>query len=224
MKKDCAEAVKPDIRISFAEGEWDPEEWLLVRSPRWLERSHWVQQRDCIANHMPEDIRPEEMQMGRDRTGETYISMLFKRPFHGNAEFHTRCAFDDRMAPLLVFSPELSEVHHDHLEVVLYDRGVNLWHHYFKDGTPSWKLLGFIDLELEIGRKYDLSARFIFNRKGRMLLMGCDGKTFGCRLDTDFPEIYYAGITGCEGRNRFFDFSVLEKPEVSAALKERFSD
>lgn len=217
-------AFAQDIAVSFSKGKWSPDDWLLVRSPRWQVMSHWIQKEDCIANYVPDDIRPEDMQMGRDRTGETYVSMLYKKPFHGNAVFHTHCAFDGRMAPLIVFSRELTNVHHDHLEVVLYDRGINLWHHYFKDGKPSWKMLGSIDLELKIGQKYDLSAQFIFNKKGCFLIMGCDGRQFCCRVDGDFPSTYYAGITGCEGKNRFFDFSAQENPVLSPAMAERFTD
>jgi len=212
------------VNVQFVPGKWNQEDWLLVRSPRWKETSHWIQKEDCIANHIPEDLRPEEMQMGRDRTGETYISMLYKTPFHGKAAFHTRCAFDDRMAPLLVFSKELSDVHHDHLEVVLYDHGINLWHHYFVDGKPSWKLIGFMSMSLKQGVPYDLSAEFIFNAKGAFLVMSCEGQSFGARIDGDWPMDYYAGITACEGRNRFFDFRAQEAPKLTAAAAERFSD
>jgi len=213
-----------DYHCSFARGCWDENDFLKVRSPRWMETSRWIQDDDGIRNFMPDDIRPEDMQMGRDRTGETYISMLLKRPFSGNALFRAKCAFISRMAPLLVFSKTLGPVHQDHLEVVLYDRGVNLWHHYWTDGKPSWKLLGFIDLELETSVPHELTAQFIFNSKGVFLTMSCDGHDFGCRIDGDWPETYYAGFTACEGKNKFYSFSAEEKPALNAPMKERFSD
>lgn len=208
---------------SFAKDQWNPDEWLKVRSPRWMESSSWIQREDHIANELPGDLRPEDMQMGRDRTGETYVSMLLKQPVHGSAFFRTRCCFDDRMAPLLVFSKELTPVHKEHLEVVLYDKGVNLWHHFWDGEKPSWKLIGFIDLDLKQGRAYDLSAQFIFCKKGIFLIMGCDGLTFGCRLD-EWPHQYYAGFTACEGRNRFYDFELQEDPPLTGVMAERFSD
>ena len=210
--------------FKFAKDSWNPEDWQIVRSPRWLEVSHWEQFEDHIANYMPDDLRPEDMQMGRDRTGESYISMLLKQEVQGNAKISTVCAFDGRMAPLLVFSRELGPVHHEHLEVVLYDRGVNLWHHFYRDGKPSWKLVAFIDLGLEIGRKYTLSAEMLFTHKGRFLVMGCDGQTFGCRIADDWPETYYVGFTACEGRNRFYDFRLTPGASESEAMKERTSD
>ena len=70
---------------SFARGQWNQDEWLIVRSHRWVEVSHWIQKDDCISNYMPDDLKPEDMQMGRDRTGESYISMLLKKPVTGGA-------------------------------------------------------------------------------------------------------------------------------------------
>ena len=217
------EKIIYDKRISFGKG-WKEENWQFVRSPRWEETSYWMKREDHIANFLPDDLKPEDMQMGRDRTGESYVSMLWKEPFTGNAAFATRCAFDGRMAPLLVFSRELGEVHHEHLEVVLYDRGVNLWHHFYKEGIPSWKLISFMDLDLEIGTIYELSAHFRFTTKGKFLVMGCNDRSFGCRIADDWPETYYAGITGCEGKNRFYDFSFTANVPLSPAMQERFSD
>ena len=209
---------------TFAVNQWDPEEWLPVRSPRWQEMSHWLQQEECITNYVPEDLEPEDMQMGRDRTGETYISMLLKRPVTGSAQFSATCAFHSRMAPLIVFSRELDSVHREHLEVVLYDRGVNLWHHFYNNGTPSWKLLAFMDLDLPVGEKHLLTAEMIFTPRGKFLIMGCNGSTSGCRIADDWPETYYAGFTGCEGRNSFYDFSIIPGRSYSEAMQERISD
>ncbi len=210
--------------FKFAQNSWNPEDWQIVRSPRWLDISHWEQFQDHIANYVPDDLRPEDMQMGRDRTGESYISMLLKQAVQGNAKISTVCAFDGRMAPLLVFSQELGPVHHEHLEVVLYDRGVNLWHHFYRDGKPSWKLISFIDLNLTIGEKYTLSAELLFTHKGKFLVMACNGKSFGCRIADDWPETYYVGFTACEGRNRFYDFTLCRNTEPADVMKERTSD
>ena len=154
--------------FKFGENAWNPDEWLIVRSPRWTDISHWEQNSDHIANYIPADLRPEDMQMGRDRTGETYISMLLKQPVTGNARMSTVCAFDGRMAPLIVLSRELSPVHHEHLEVVLYDRGLNLWHHFYEDGKPYWKLVAFLDLDLKAGEKYELTTEILFANKGKL--------------------------------------------------------
>ncbi len=212
-----------DVTCSFAKDAWNPDDWQLVRSPRWQEMSHWVQKEDHIANFMPDDIKPEDMQMGRDRTGETYISMLWKKPMTQSVKVTTVCVFDSRMAPLIVFSKELTPIHHEHIEVVLYDHGVNIWHHFFKDGKPSWKLIGFIDADLKIGEKHELAATLYFTKKGRFLLVECDGHSFGSRIADDWPETYYVGFTACEGQNRFYNFKI-ESPKMTPVWQERLSD
>ena len=218
------EVAETAYYYEFKQGSWEPADWQIVRSPRWTDISHWEQHEDHIANYVPADLRPEDMQMGRDRTGESYISMLLREPVCGSARISTVCAFDGRMAPLLVFSRELGPVHHEHLEVVLYDCGINLWHHFYKNGKPSWKLLSFIDLNLKVGEKYKLSAELVFKNKGKVLLMGCNGHTFGCRLADDWPETYYVGFTACEGRNRFYDFTLVCGENRTPVMEERVSD
>lgn len=191
-----------EVCVSFARGAWDAEEWLTVRSPRWEVTGEWEQNDDCISNRIPPGMTPEEQLS----SPETYVSMLYKTPFQQDSVFSTRCAFDHRMAPLLVFSRELVPVHREHLEVVLFDRGLNLWHHYFKDGKPSWKKLGFLETQFSPGVVYDLSAEIFTNEDGTFLTMSCDGKSLTCPIDGVWPNVFYAGITACEGRNRFYDF------------------
>lgn len=212
-----------EYQCRFTPEGWDQEDWLLVRSPRWEACSSWRQEKDCIANNFPEDLTAEDTQMGRDRTGETYLSMLYKKAVSGGIRVETTCLFEERMAPLIVFSRELTPVHKEHLEVVLYDRGINLWHHFFKDGKPSWKLIGFWDMPFEANKKHRLVAELRTTCKGKFLYMGVDTPQFGTRLAEDWPDEYFAGITACEGRNRFFDFS-LTPIQPTAVMSERVSD
>ena len=212
-----------EYKCNFTPSGWNQEDWLLVRSPRWEAHSTWRQETDCIANNFPEDLTAEDTQMGRDRTGETYLSMLYKQPCNGSVRVETTCSFLERMAPLIVFSRELVSVHREHLEVVLYDCGINLWHHFYHDGKPSWKLITCMDLDLKAGEKYTLTTDTLFNKAGKFLVMGCNGKTFGCRIADDWPETYYVGFTACEGKNRFYDFTLSSTNELSEAMKERFT-
>ena len=208
---------------SFGRNLWQKNDWLYVRSPRWQDTSSWEQHDDGISNVIPDDLKVEDTQMGRDRTGETYLSMLLKRPVQGNCRINCTCSFADRMAPLLVLSQELSPVHHDHLEVVMYDRGVNLWHHYFIDGKPSWELLGYMDLELLPDTRYKLEAELYHTSKGAFITMSCQGHSFGCKIGK-WPTTYYTGVTACEGRNTFYDFSLAAGIETPHVIRERTSD
>lgn len=212
------------LHISFARGAWDPEQWQIVRSPRWEAISHWEQHDEYISNHFPDDLRAQDVQMGRNRTGETYISMLFREPICPNVKVSVNCLFETRMAPLIVFAKELGPVHHEHLEAVLYDKGINLWHHFYNDGKPSWKLIAYMDLDLQSGIKYELICELIRGKgKCNFLNMSCNGRTFGCRLADDWPENCYAGFTACEGINRFYDFTI-SQTEISPVMLERKSD
>ena len=212
-----------EYRCKFSANNWNQNDWLLCRSPRWEAHSTWEQQEDCIANVLPDDLDPAETQMGRDRTGETYLSMLYKQPCNGSVRVETTCSFLERMAPLIVFSRELVSVHREHLEVVLYDCGINLWHHFYHDGKPSWKLIGFQDIDLKANEPHRLVAELRSTVKGKFLYMGIDKPTFGTRLADDWPDEYFAGITACEGRNRFYDFSI-SGVESTAVMRERISD
>ena len=211
------------FNCSFGRNLWQKSDWLYVRSPRWQDTSSWEQQDDGISNVIPDDLKVEDTQMGQDRTGETYLSMLYKKPVTGSIRVETTCLFEERMAPLIVFSRELTSVHKEHLEVVLYDRGINLWHHFFKNGKPSWKLIGFQDIALEANKPHHLVAEIRSTIKGKFLYMGVDTPTFGTRLAEDWPDEYFAGITACEGRNRFFDFAISPVAPLEV-MKERISD
>lgn len=214
-----------NYQTSFARDAWNPADFLPVKSPRWPETSTWKQLDDCIVNEFPADLDLTNMRTadGRDRAGEAYVSMLLRQPLCGAAEISTRCAFEERMAPLLVFSPILEGEFREHLELVLYDRGLNLWYHYLDAaGHPAWTLVAYFNLDLLPGVVYELTGRFIFNRRGVFLEMECEGQRFGCRLP-EWPETYYAGITACEGHNRFYDFKARSGNFITGGTAERFS-
>ncbi len=211
-----------DFYCSFAEGKWNAGDWQFCRSPRWEACSSWRQESDCIANEFAADLDPSETQMGRERTGETYLSMLWRQPLYGSCRVETTCSFEERMAPLIVFSKELVSVHREHLEVVLYDKGINLWHHFFNDGKPSWKLIAFGDYDLPPDTRHHLVAEIRATSRGKFLYMGIDKPDFGCRIPDDWDE-YFTGFTACEGHNRFYDFAVKEVKPLEI-MKERISD
>ncbi|MEG2075455.1 MAG: hypothetical protein RRY34_03040 [Victivallaceae bacterium] len=211
-----------NYQCNFGRNKWNQAEWKVVRTPRWNDMSHFMQEEDCIANFMPDDIRPEDMQMGRDRTGETYASMLYREQISGSAQISATCSFDGRMAPLIVLAPRLFDSYEEHYEAVIYDCGVNLWRYHYENGKLSWELVAFMDMPLEIGRRHELIVRVEQRREGTFIFMDCNGQTVGCAVK-DFPADYYAGITACEGKNRFYDFKVESAKQLTAALAERFT-
>ncbi|OGV39587.1 MAG: hypothetical protein A2020_02665 [Lentisphaerae bacterium GWF2_45_14] len=200
-----------DFKCSFGEGKWNAADWLIMKSPRWDYVGLWIQQADHIANKVPADAGAEEM-LSR-RAGETYTSMILKNKFSGSVAISSTMSFAHRMAPLIVITNEYGKdsdgrpEHREHFEIVLYDKGLNVWHHYFKDGKPHWRKSAFMDAEFKPDVKYTLSVKIQFKGKGAMMTVSAGGKSFGF-FDESLPENFHVGITGCEGINRFYDFSV----------------
>jgi uncharacterized protein YneR len=113
------------------------------------------------------------------------------------------------MAPLIVLAPELVEnakgqkEYRDHFEVVIYDEGVNVWRYFVKDGKLAYRKAAFAGFRLEKDVKYALAVK----KTGKTLTVSVAGHTFDY-FDDALPEACYVGITGCEGLNRFYDFTL----------------
>lgn len=198
---------------SFARGGWNADDWVLVKSPRWDYFGGWVQHDDHLMNEYPTDATAREM-LGK-RAGETYTSMVYKHRVSGKTEFAATMLFEDRMAPELVIAGELTTdakgrpEYQEHWEIVLYDEGINVWHHEIRDGKPFWRKAAFLKTPYQRGVKYAMEALIEFPRdgKGPQLTVTCDGKRFGCLLPT-LPTEFFVGVTACEGVNRFYDFKL----------------
>lgn len=198
-------------RCEFSAGRWNQEEWTRVKSARWAHVGGWTQEKERIVNQVPADATPAELLSSR--AGETYSSMIWNRKISGNATISSRMEFADRMAPLIVLAapPEICQdgVHEyrEHWEILLFDEGINVWHHQYRNGRPRWSLAGYMKKTLKPHTVYDLQVQII--RRGALseIRVKCDGGEFGFEL-ANLPEEFYAGITGCEGVNYFYDFRV----------------
>jgi len=195
----------------FVKDHWQASDWTMVKSPRWDRMGQWVQEDDCIRNEVPDDADAAALR-GR-RAGETYTSMVVARTFSGNVTVRTTFSFDDQMAPLVVLAPELGRdgqdrpEYREHVEIVAYNKGINVWHHTWTDGKPAWAKLDYWNLELLPKTRYRLEVQVNHSARGPMLVVRLDDREMGCRLEA-LPVACYVGITGCEGVNRFYDFSV----------------
>ncbi len=191
----------------FTPTGWNPADFILVKSPRWAHLGQWVQQADHLANAVPAGATGEEME-GK-RAPETYTSMVWRQKVTGNVRLATTLAFTWRMAPLLVLAPELGRdaagrpEYREHFEVCVFNEGVNVWHHRYADGRPSWHLAAYSRFPLKADTRYRLEVEL----KGQRLIVRIDGHEFGYQ-DESLPTSRYVGLTGCEGLNRFYDFSV----------------
>jgi hypothetical protein len=195
----------------FVAGQWQAADWTLVKSPRWDRLGEWVQEADGICNQTPPAATPADL-LGKSAP-EAYSSMVVSRPFEGNLTVRTTFAFDDQMAPLIVLAPELGKdakerpEYREHFEIVAYDKGVNVWHHTWVEGKPAWKKAAYWNFELKPKTRTVLEVQVNHSSHGPMMIVRLDDREMGY-LDASLPTKCYVGITGCEGVNHFYDFSV----------------
>ncbi len=191
----------------FSDSEWDINDWMSVKSPRWEDRGKWIQEIDHIHNWVPDDV--EQTSLMNSEASRTYSSMLYRESVT-DFSVGVEMSFDDRMAPLIVFSrhpPRDSKgylVYRDHVEVVLFDEGINIWSHFWSiSAGPSWKKIAFFPLKIPPKQRHLLE---VDRSKKDLIFIKFDGQSF--EVSVKLPPHLHVGITGCEGINRFYKFSL----------------
>jgi hypothetical protein len=197
----------PIYACTFAVGNWKQADWLRIKYPQGEHLGGWVQGDGYIANTVPSKANSEELQ-GK-YAAETYSCMVYKEQIRGDVSVASTMSFAYKMAPLIVLTPALSDDAKgrkqcsERFEVVIFDEGVNIWRHFFQDGKLAYRKAAFANFRLEKDRKYQLKV----TKTGKTLTVSVAGHTFGY-IDDALPEAFFVGITGCEGLNRFYDFTV----------------
>ncbi len=202
-----------EFSCEFKPGGWDVSDWVMVKSPRWDYRGSWEQEADHIRNKVPADATEEEML--HKRAGETYTSMLWKEKISGSKKVVIRAemSFDYQMAPLLVIAPEYGQAadacpeYRQHWEIVLYDKGINVWHHQYADGKPSWYRAAALKTGFASNEKVTMTVTINFAGRVPQMEISANGKTFSY-AELQLPNDFFVGLTACEGVNRFWNFSV----------------
>jgi hypothetical protein len=145
------------------------------------------------------------------RAGETYTSLVRMQAIIGSFRGEATMSFAHRMAPLIVLAPTLgtsqdgTPEYREHWEIVLFDQGVNVWHHVCRDGKPSWRKAAFARFPVKAGEKHKLTVAVKRGRDGAQITAKVGDHELGY-LDEHLPESFHVGLTGCEGINRFYDF------------------
>lgn len=200
--------AKVRLHCTFTKDGWNPADWLHVIRPDWRHFGKWIQGTDYIENDTPQGATADALQ--GDRAQETHASIVYHQPVQGSVEVTSTMSFAYRMAPLIVFGaairpsdrPDYQE-YQDSYEIVLWDEGVNVWHQYSSEGKVRWDLIAYSKFPLKPNTRYTLHVR----REGQTLHIRVDDHAFGV-LAPALPASCYIGITGCEGINRFYDFSI----------------
>ena len=216
----CAALVAAEAlgtEVNFARGKWNADDWTLVKSPRWDYCHGFTQKDGWIENETP-DVSAEEVY--RKFCAKSYSGMVLKEKAKLGQTISTTTGWDWLMAPLIVIAPELGVAKdgktaefRDHWEIVVYNQGINVWHHFWspEKGPSHFKAAALTLPEREYfkpNEKHTLTVKVQKNRKNRKeMICTCGGYTL--QYDDDsLPDEFYAGIIGCEGRNFFWDFSV----------------
>ena len=207
-------ADKTLYETTFAKGKWNPNDWQMTKSSRWSYVGKWIQHDKFIANAVPKNASDKELQS--KRAGETYTVMLLKNKITGPCTITCTMEFDYRMAPGIIITlkdpvkiKENQELR-DHLEFILYDLGVNIWHHYFENGKQKWRKNFYLTDKKSFGPKkpYTVTMKLSQTSKGPYIEVIAGGNVCGYYEPLLFKQDYQIGIVGCEGLNRFYDFKV----------------
>ena len=197
--------------ISFKPGEWNSNDWVIVKSPRCTYVHGFVQKEDGIENECP-DVSGEEIH--KKHFNDVYSAMVLRDRAEVGQTVSSTMSFDWRMAPLIVLVENLDKSKAvvptlgDHWEIVLYAEGLNVWRHSTKDGKPFVYRTAYLKVPFNKGVRYNLEVNVVKTSKGmKEIVVKCGGHQFGY-VDNDLPDSFYVGIIGCEGRNRFYDFKV----------------
>lgn len=206
-----AAEVKASVNVSFKPGAWSQDDWIIVKSPRWEYKHGFTQKADCIENECPD--LPGDV-IFKKHCADVYSAMVHKTKASAGRTVSSVMGFDHRMAPLIVLSEKLDKspsgdpMFGEHWEIVLYDQGLNVWHHMIKDGKPFWYKAAYLKVPFKKDTPYNLEVKVQKTNKGvRQMIVKCGGYELGY-VDNDLPDTFYAGIIGCEGRNRFYDFKI----------------
>ena len=201
----------------FARGKWDKNQWQMVKSSRSGYIGQWVQEADRLVNQVPPGTDPKTYHTGATNT---FTAMLLKQEFSGDITVELDCGFECRMAPGIIISTlplrpgeksvaELPE----HLEMVLYDHGLNVWYHFFENGVQKWyKAVHFAEKNVFApGKTHRVTLKIVTIRGNRFVEVSCGGKKAGGLLPPGFPKTYRVGIVASEGVNFFHSIKISGK-------------
>lgn len=192
---------------TFARDSWKADDWLMVQNPYAPVKATWIQRIDGIANNIPEGMTPTEAM--KSRCNDLFASMVLKKKVTEPVTISTVTSFEPQYAPLIVLADNLEEikpgesVYRKYVEIVIYDKGINFWQHKYEDGKETHEKVAWSNFDLKPDTKYKLDVKV----NGRYIEATVDGHHIGWK-SPDMPQSFYAGITACEGLNKFYSFDV----------------
>lgn len=210
-------AASDGIRVDFADGKWDKARWTEVRQAAWDRGNPFDQEPDHIVCRADPSWSDEEL--FKNHVSEVFSCIMLTNVFSGRLTVSTEASFDHRMAPAIVIADETPkdaqgrEELRDFYEIVLYDKGLNVWRHRNPvGGEPIYDKAAYLEADFEPKKTYKLevSLRPMTVKGGRSacdVRVTCGGRSFGLQ-EPGFPRSFRVGVIGSEGRCRFRSFEV----------------
>ena len=191
-------------KIEFKKGQW--EEKLVHAYPfRFTETPQFMQGEDFIVNK--EDPTRSD--------GYDYVSVMDKTPYPMGTKISAQTLFEAFGAPLVTISDELyidengNHKYQNYYEVVLWEKGINVWRIEFVDGEVTVDLVAGINIPLEAGKKHNVSVE-IWDKR---LIIDINGQYINL-MAPKLPKNVYLGVTACENINKFYTM------EIETEIKE----
>ena len=192
------------LSVSFAKDAWSPADWVIAHNPTVPHVGKWIQRDTCIENETPTD--PAH----KSALDETLTTMIYGKKFAGNYTVSATFEIGAGAAPGIILAqdwapdaagqPQYGEFY----EAIIYEQGINLWHHFARDGKRTYELAAYSKFALKADTPYKLQAL----RKGKTLEISVDGRNVGVLIPALVDELFL-GVEGCEGVCRVSDFAVV---------------
>jgi hypothetical protein len=178
----------------FNKDGWKSNDWIYVRRPDLKQDldEAWIQGENYIENNNP-----------------THSSMVYGKNLEGNLTVSATMSFLDKMAPSIILASKLDEneksqmEYKEHFEIVLYNKGINVWLHHYRNGKSHWTKNAFWEFRLEKDKKYLMTVSI----QKKNLIISVGDRKFGY-VEENLSDKFFVGITGEEGVNRFYNFRI----------------
>lgn len=189
------------MQINFARDQWNMEGLVYAYTNRFTETPVFTQQDDCVENKL----------CGENKYGFEQISLFEAKKYEAGVRISTRCSFDKYGAPLINIAEDLVPDANgnlrfgNYIEIVLYERGVNVWKLYMQDGAVKVQNLLRVEFPLADHEIHTLTTEIT----DKTLTIYADEH----KIQLHVPELYasfYLGITACEGINHFYSMEIEE--------------
>ena len=184
--------------IRFTKGNWE-DFFEYAYTKRFPFKPRFKQEENCIVN-----ARNPEMNDGFD-----YTTIMTKDKYGVGTKLHVTCSFEKYGAPLITLTDTLERDKDGELsygvchEVVLWEKGINVWNLFEENGVIKWYKLLAAEFPLEAGIKQEMYIEL----GEKTIKVVVRDKMVVLRIE-NLPEEVYIGITGCENINRFYNVKI----------------